>query len=107
MSVERIHSIKYGIEIPEKRRPQDYKARPSKCGIILSGSDDGLQTKTISDDRHSPHPCLLETCIENGKINLESTTLQAVWQQASRIATHPNLGGLTKDTVEDATGCIP
>jgi hypothetical protein len=46
-------------------------------------------TKDTVEDATGCIPWLLETCTKNGWINLESTTLQGLWQQveASRFVT--------------------
>ncbi|OXV06005.1 hypothetical protein Egran_06227, partial [Elaphomyces granulatus] len=44
-------------------------------------------TKDTVEDATGCIPWLLETCVEDGKINLDATTLQGIWQQASWIVT--------------------
>jgi hypothetical protein len=81
MSMERIHSIEYGIEMPEKGDVP----RITKQGLANVASYCQAVTRVCKPRRYQT----------------TDTALILVY------VTHPNIGGLTKDTVEDATGCIP
>lgn len=49
--------------------------------------DLGDLTKDTVEDATGCIPWLLETCVEDGKINLDATTLLGVWDQASLFVT--------------------